>query len=194
LNIGVPVEAGVPLPPKAGVDELAWFAPKRGPEEFAAPVPDAAPNWKEGVAPPAGVEAPPKPENIPPVAGAAEEAGLSPDENGLFTGAAEVPPEKLKLKPPEPAFEDAPPKLTDVLAGALPVLFVAEPNKLPDGWIWAFPKLKVGAAAPAAVPPANGFLAGEGSSCFMGLPLNRDPPAWPVVGDLGAPKRGLGAD
>jgi hypothetical protein len=136
LNMGVPVAAGVPLPPKEGAEELVWFEPKRGaPEVFAAPVPDAAPNWKEGVAPPAGVEAPPKPENIPPEAGAAE-AGWSPAlENGLFTGAAEGAPEKLKLKPPELAFEDAPPKLTDELAATLPALFVAEPNMFPDGWL-----------------------------------------------------------
>ena len=192
LNTGVPLALGVP--PKAGVDELAWL-PKIEPPDGAAGVAlGAPPNENEGVPPVDGVEAPPK-LNMPPEAGAAE-AGLSlpvlPPEKGLLIVEVEAPaPPKLKLNEPVPPLDVAPPKLIGPPAAALGVALEAAPNKLLDGWVWLPPKLKVGAAEPEPLGPVKAFFAGEGSSCFIGLPLKREFAAVPLGGDRGALNKGL---
>jgi hypothetical protein len=193
LNTGAAPPA---FPPKEGVTELPWFAfpPNREPPEGGAVVAgEGPPNWNDE--PPVdGVVEPPK-LNMPPVAGAAGAAGLSPPlppaAKGLLpVGADAPPPPKLKLNPPAPALDEAPPKLgAPEDAGGVAV--EDAPNRLVVGWLWPPPKLKMGAAEPEPLAPVNDFLAGEGSSCFMGLPLNMEFWPAPVGGDLGAPNRGF---
>jgi hypothetical protein len=67
------------------------------------------------------------------------------------------------------------------------------PNEGGAAGVVEAPKLKMGADAPDAVPPLtlNALLAGDGSSCFMGLPSS--PAAPEGLGDWGAPNRGFAA-
>lgn len=107
-----------------------------------------------------------------------------------FAAPSVLAPPKLKVKPaePEPVFDDAPAKMGAALA-VLPFCAGADDAaKIPDveagGWLVA-PKLNKGAELPSALPPLNiFFLAGDGSSCFMGLPNILFPEA-PEGGDCG---------
>lgn len=125
-----------------------------------------------------------------------------PEEKGLLNPPeeAEAPPDpKLKLKPPalpvlspEPdwAFEEAAPKMGAGVGVEL-LLFPnrLEPELLPV--VPAVPKLNRGGAVEVSVPRPNCFLAGDASSCFIGLPENRLDVA--AGGDFGAPNRDLAA-
>lgn len=197
-------------PPNMGAALLVlvpWFAPNSEPPVpvgvDALPVP--LPNWK-GEEVPDGAEPAPK-ENVAPEPGAAEPAALLPllpEAKGLLNpplGAVAPPvlaPPKLKLKPPvlEAVFDDAPPKPTGPALAVPPFCAGADdaPKRPVEGAAgWLPPKLKRGAESPSAPPLLKAFFfAGEGSSCFMGLP-NMLFAAAPAGGDLGAPNMGFDA-
>jgi hypothetical protein len=134
---------------------------------------------------------------------------LLPEANGLLkllpdVAPAVLAPPKLKLKPPEPdpepVFDDGPPKPTGPALAVLPFCAGADdaPNMLVAGAVgWLLAKLNMGVESPPVPPPLNNFFfAGDGSSCFMGLP-NRLPealaPAAAAAGDFGAPNIGFDA-
>ncbi|KAI6749111.1 hypothetical protein HG531_008058 [Fusarium graminearum] len=196
LNPGAPEDPDAP--PKAGV---LLFAPKA--VALLGP-----PNWK-GAAPPEGAEgAEEAPKlNMPPLddGAAPESPPLLPGAKGLLNEEeAELPP------PPPPNWnpklpeaeelepKDAPTSLAAGVVEAPPNKGVEVPEAPPpkEGGAAAGvvepPKLKMGADAPDTVPPLKALLAGDGSSCFMGLPSS---PAVPEdgLGDWGAPNRGFAA-
>lgn len=186
LNPGaLPAEA----PPNRDGAAFAWLAPKVGGGALVLP----PPNWNVLEAEPVvdGAAFPPK-LNMPPEAGVEDEVepnvGAVPllPAKGLLIPDPEVP----KLNP---EFEEEPaPKLGVVVLAPLAGVEEA-PLKIGAGAgvVDAALKLKMGAAgAAAASPPVNDLFAGEGPSCFMGLPskLGADDD-----GDLGTPKRGLDA-
>lgn len=159
--------------------------------------PPAPPNWKVDVAAAAGPGAAPKLNMPPAVEGWAEPALPVLFAKGLLNpdpeAAAPPPAEKLKPKPPDPVFVGAaPPKPL----GALVPLVGAGPEVAPNRLVVAdvvcavFPKPNKEPDEPDA-PPVNIFFAGEGSSCFIGLPNMLFSPA--VGGDLGTPNRGFEA-
>lgn len=162
------------------------MAPPEGAEEE----PLAPPNWKR---PPlagaagAGVEEPPKlktPGEL--VAGAALPA-LFPDAKGLLMPPPVEPPaEKLNPNPPDAGAAGCAETPFDG-AGA------EDPNSPLDGAEDdAEPKANLGVSLPP-LPPVKSFLAGEESSCFIGLPPNNPPAVLVTAGDLGIPKIGLRA-
>ena len=171
--------------------------PNAGAPLGAAVFPLAPPNWKGVDAPDDGADEPPK-LNMPPVDGAAEPLPPAPpappDVKGLLKDVVadlSPPAEKLNPKPPEPALAElSDPKDADVLLPFVVALLVAPPKMLVDGALEAPPKLNVGAADPAALPPVNCFLAGDWSSCFIGLP-NMLLVLLLAGGDFGAPKSGF---
>lgn len=201
---------GPGAPPKTGAELLVpWLGPAPNiPPPAPVPLgvealPLPPPNWN-GDEVPDGADPAPK-ENVPPDAGAAAVPALPPipDANGLLKppvgGAAALPPPKLKLKPPEPepAFDDGPPKLAGAALAVLPFCVGAEdaPKMLfvTGAAVEAPPKLKIGVESPPLLPLLNAFFfAGDGSSCFMGLPnMLFDAPA--AGGDVGAPNMGFEA-
>lgn len=200
LNAGAPAGAppvGAP-PPNTGVElpDAGLLPPNVDPPPLGADAPPALPNWKGVEAPDAGpAEAPPK-LNVPPLPGAAGALPLLP-EKGLLKLVLVLPPlpalplppaEKLKPKPPEPLLVAgvAPNEVDVPLAAVLPT---APPNRFTEGVLLAPPKVNE-AGAEVVLPPVKTFLAGDCSSCFIGLP-NMAPPLL-AGGDLGA-KRGFPA-
>lgn len=199
LNPGAPVEADAP--PKLGAPLL--FAPKDG----AGVLLLEPPNWK-GPGPPEGAVDAPKLNMFPDAAAGAEPAFPAsgpwvPEVKGLVNEEeAEFPP---NWNPNDSLADEFPPKDEPALLAAgvdvaTPKRGVEEtgaaepaPNEGAAEVVEAPPKLKMGAAeAPALpLPLPNALLAGDGASCFMGLPSS---PVIPdEVGDLGAPKRGFEA-
>jgi hypothetical protein len=112
---------------------------------------------------------------------------LLPEEKGLLN---ELPVEpKLKLAPPEALFEAEPaPKLGVPLVGAAE----APPKIGAADVLDVFPKPKMGGAEAVALvlPPLKALFAGDGPSCFIGLPSNM---GVDELGDLGAANMGFGA-
>lgn len=192
---------GVKAPPNDGVGLLAW-PPNNEPPAGVDEAPLAPPNWKEVDPPVPGAEAPPKLKRLPGADVDAAPALLppTPDAKGLLNAVpveavAAAPPEpNWKLKPPDPVFavEEVPPKLIEPVA--LPVgAGVDEPPNIPPGAA-VVPKFSLGAEEPPLLPPLNALFAGDGSSCFMGLPLKREPVGAVIEGgDFGAPNSDIGA-
>lgn len=197
LNPGAPVEADAP--PKLGAPLL--FAPKDGVGVLLL----EPPNWK-GPGPPEGAVDAPKLNMFPDAAAGVEPAFPAsgpwvPEVKGLVNEEeAEFPP---NWNPNDSLADEFPPKDEPALLAAgvdvaAPKRGVEEtgaaepaPNEGAAEVVEAPPKLKMGAAEAPALPLPNALLAGDGASCFMGLPSS---PVIPdEVGDLGAPKRGFEA-
>ena len=178
LNPGAPVDPDAP--PKAGA-LLLLPAPKAGVDVALL----APPNWN-GLEPPEGAVVAPK-LNMPPGADDGVEAALPPslpEENGLLNDEeAEFPPNWKPNDPPELvefAPKDEPALLAAGVVEAPPNRGVEVPEPPPNegaaGAAEAPPKLKMGAAEAPVLPPSNAFLAGDGPSCFMGLPSSAAAP------------------
>ncbi|KAH7192985.1 uncharacterized protein B0J16DRAFT_68418 [Fusarium flagelliforme] len=138
---------------------------------------------------------------MPPDDGAAPESPpLLPEKGLLNEEEAELPPNWNPKLPDAEELEskDVPALLAAGVVEAPPNKGVEVPEAPPPNeggaaGVVEAPKLKMGADAPDAVPPLtlNALLAGDGSSCFMGLPSS---PAVPDgLGDWGAPNRGFAA-
>lgn len=179
LNEGPPVDPDAL--PKEGALLLLWLAPNVGADVLLGP-----PNWN-GLEPLGAAEVLPK-LNMPPdveVGAEPELPPLLPEAKGLLKEDPEFPDWNENPPDPELLVVLAAPKL--VLA---PLVVPEPPPKMgAAGVVEAFPKLKMGAADAPVLPPLKAFLAGEGSSCFMGLPPNKGAPD--EAGDLGVPKRGF---
>ena len=127
--------------------------------------PELLPNWKGLLLPvlagasDGAVEAPKL--NMP-VLGADGAAGaaLGADAKGLLKGVPLFPAANVKEEPPV-----APPPKTGAADGA-------EPKGFDGGAVVGPPKLKSDEPAGWVLAAPNGFLAGDGSSSFMGLPSN----------------------
>lgn len=147
------------------------------------------PNWKLGGADCVVPDEPPKLN-----CGADWALSPLPEEKGLLK---ELPEEALlvKLNPalPEPPLAAGVPDPNDrpgALGAAVALGVLDEPPKMLDDEFCVPPKLKTGAAVPLAFEALKGFLAGDASSCFMGLPANIEFDDV-VGGDFGAPNSGL---
>lgn len=189
MNPGAPFEPAAP--PKMGFEAVEVDpAPKAGVDALPA----VPPNWKVlGPVVAEDVFAPKL--NMPPVAGAGVEAAPEvspgvPAEKGLLKELPALlvppPPPKLKLKLPDPAL---PVPFVGAAVDAGAVADAAPPKMGVEEVLCPLLKLKMGAGEGAPLrPPENIFLAGDGPSCFMGLPPKAL--AFVSVGDFGPPKRG----
>lgn len=158
------------------------------PAEALDALPAPKTNGVAAPAPAAGAGGPPaeKLNILPVVAPAVDPESLPAEAKGFLTPSVGPPPaENVNAGPPAAPL----PNMTGPLGAD------GADGPLANGFAGAAfcppPKLKVGAANPEDGPPKS-FLAGEGSSCFMGLPSNpRFAEAAGVAGS--APKRGFGA-